>query len=40
MPAHFDVEKDNAHFFRLSRRVITMFAALIGIYPSHRPLLF
>jgi len=32
MPAHFDVEKDNAHFFRLSRRVITMFAALIGIY--------
>ena len=32
MSAHFDVEKDNAHFFRLSRRVITMFTVLICIY--------
>src|SRR3989440_613718 len=32
MPAHFDVEKDNAHFFRLSRRMITMFTVLTGIY--------
>jgi signal transduction histidine kinase len=32
MSAHFDVEKDNVRFFRLSRGVITMFAALIGIY--------
>src|SRR5947209_13089906 len=32
MPAHFDVEKDNAHFFRLFRRMITMFTVLTGIY--------
>ena len=32
MSAHFDVEKDNAHFFRIFRRVITMFTILIGIY--------
>ena len=32
MSAHFDVEKDNAHFFRLSRRVITVFAVLMCIY--------
>ncbi len=32
MSAHFDVEQDNALFFRLSRRVITMFTILIGIY--------
>lgn len=28
MSAHFDIEKDNAHFFRLFHRVFTMFAAL------------
>ena len=32
MSAHFDVEKDNARFFRISRRVITMFTVLICIY--------
>ncbi len=32
MSAHFDVEKDDARFFRISRRVITMFTVLIGIY--------
>lgn len=32
MSAHFDVEKDNAHFFRISRRVITMFSVLTCIY--------
>ncbi len=32
MSAHFDVEKDNAHFFRIFRRVFTMFTVLIGIY--------
>lgn len=32
MSAHFDVEKDNARFFRVSRRVFTMLAVLIGIY--------
>ncbi len=32
MSAHFDVEKDNAHFFRISRRVITMFTVLTCIY--------
>ncbi|GCE20101.1 sensor histidine kinase [Dictyobacter kobayashii] len=32
MSAHFDVEKDNALFFRISRRVITMFTVLICIY--------
>ncbi|QBD81708.1 sensor histidine kinase [Ktedonosporobacter rubrisoli] len=32
MSALFDVEKDNARFFRLSRRVFTMFAILTGLY--------
>ena len=32
MSVHFDVEKDNAHFLRISRRVITMFFVLISIY--------
>ncbi len=32
MSAHFDVEKDNAHFFRLFRWVLTMFAVLVCIY--------
>ena len=32
MSAHFDVEKDNARFFRISRRVITMFTVLTCIY--------
>ena len=32
MSAHFDVEKDNAYFFRLSRRVLTLFTILIDIY--------
>lgn len=32
MPAHFDIEKDNARFFRFSRRIITLFAILISIY--------
>ena len=32
MSAHFDVEKDNAHFLRIFRRVFTMFTILIGIY--------
>ncbi len=32
MSAYFDVEKDNARFFRISRRVITMFTVLICIY--------
>jgi signal transduction histidine kinase len=32
MSAHFDVEKDDAHFFRIFRRVFTMFTVLIGIY--------
>jgi signal transduction histidine kinase len=32
MSAHFDVEQDNAYFFRISRRVISMFTVLIGIY--------
>ena len=32
MSAHFDVEKDNAHFFRIFRRVFMMFTILIGIY--------
>jgi signal transduction histidine kinase len=32
MAAQFDVEKDNAHFFRIFRRVNTTIAVLIGIY--------
>ena len=32
MSAHFDVEKDNARFFRLFRWVLTMFAVLVYIY--------
>ncbi|MGI9057950.1 MAG: sensor histidine kinase [Ktedonobacteraceae bacterium] len=32
MSAHFDVEKDNAHFFRIFRRVFAMFTVLICIY--------
>jgi hypothetical protein len=32
MSAHFDVEQDNAYFFRISRRVFTMFTVLIGVY--------
>ncbi len=32
MSTYFDVEKDTAHFFRLSRRVITMFAVLLCLY--------
>lgn len=32
MSAHFDVEKDDARFFRISRRVITMFSVLTCIY--------
>lgn len=32
MSAHFDVEQDNAHFLRVSRRVIMMFTVLICIY--------
>ncbi|GHO45805.1 sensor histidine kinase [Ktedonospora formicarum] len=32
MSAHFDVEKDNARFFRFSRRIITLFTILITLY--------
>jgi hypothetical protein len=32
MSAHFDIEKDNAKFFRFSRRVISMFTVLMAIY--------